>query len=406
MLLASSLGLLFFVVGLIWLLVGHEDAPPPAGLFFGFAVLYGSAMLGLSYWLLTLAADPSVSQRGAELQAYGIRTSPDAVLQLDEALRVVAMNPAAERRFGYSGHSVQGMPLRFLVSHLTPQAKRSDIVLPESRTAGVTAATSESRLEEARAVALRAGTRLTALAQPLYGYTELALEALPADHPVRADIAEIGRSSSRIALLAQTLELYGGSDRVQKSPVDLNSVMDDLKTDFDLLLDPGTQIKIEKSAQPAIVDADARLLRVAALLLVANSEESMAPNSRITIQVNEDSLRISDEGPGLTDTMRMALFTPFATAKDGERGVGLGLVAARAAMRLQNAELLVVRSNESGTVVSLLFPRDRMADEIREIGTPAVSAAVTEPENPFAAADEEGRAPAAGDADREKPLIG
>lgn len=352
MLLTSAAGLLFFIVGFIWLMVGHEDAPPPPGVFFGFAVIYGAAMLGLSYWLLRLAGDPSMTERGAELQAYGIRNCSDPILQLDEALRVVAINPAAERRLGYSGHSVRGMPLRFLVSHLAPAAKRADVVIPATK-----APSAESKNAGGRELALRAGIRLTALAQPLYGYTELALQSLPADHPVRSDIEEIGRSSSRIALLAQMLELYGGSERADSQQVDLNTVVDELKPDFDLLLEPGTVVKVEKSQQPATVEADPRLLRLAALILVANAEESMAKNSTITIKASENSLRVFDEGSGLTDTMRTALFTPLASTKDAERGMGLGLVAARAAMRLQNAELLVVRSNSTGTAVSLVFPR-------------------------------------------------
>ena len=369
MLLVSAGGLLVFVIGFIWLILGHEDAPPPLGLFLLLAVLYGSAMLGLSYWLLKLAGDPSMNERGSELQAYGIRSCADPILQLDDGLRVVALNPAAERRFGYNGHSVRGMPLRFLVSHLVPPAKRADIVVPSSRSQ---AASAESKETGVRALALRAGIRLTTLAQPLYGYTELALQSLPPDHPVRPDLAEIGRSSSRIALLAQMLELYGGSDRVNTQTVDLHAVLEELKPDFDLLLEPGTQIKIEMPGQPAKVEADPRLLRLATLMVVANAEESMAPNSTITIKASEGSIRIFDQGVGLTDTMRTALFTPLASTKDAERGMGLGLVAARAAMRLQDAELLVVRSNSTGTAVSLVFPRGGAdEDQLRGDGVEA-----------------------------------
>lgn len=367
-LLTSAGGLLFFIVSLIWYFVGHEDSPPPAGFIYFVGMLYGALTLFLAYWLLSLAGDPSVSQRGTELQAYGIKSSPDLIIQLDNAMRVVALNPTAERHFKYSGHAVRGMPLSFLIDNTPAPAKRADVVFEDTAAAKTPALTEESAQSRARELALRAGTRLTALAQPLFGYTELALQGLAPDHPVRGDIAEIGRSASRVVLLAQTLELYGANDGlgdgrpVESRAVDLGDLLDELRPDFEMLLAPGTRIKIERPADPVVVQADPRLTRLATLLLAANAEESMPPESTIAVTASpEGAVRVSDTGPGLTESMRSALFTPLSSTKDPERGLGLGLIAARAAMHRQQAELLVARSNASGTVVSLVFPPTRSA---------------------------------------------
>lgn len=340
MLLTSAVGLLLFFVALTWLLVGVEDLPPPAGVFYGIGAAFGAAMLALSYWLLKLAGDPSVSRRGAELQAFGVKACPDSIVQLDEALRVVGLNPAAERRFRHTGPSASGMPLGFLLAGVAPGVQQ----------------------EAVRDFALRAGVRLGALAQPLSGYTELALLNVPEGSAASRDIEEIGRSASRIALLGQTLELFGGSSRVECRPVDLHALLDEMATDFRLLLAPGTRLEREPPAGPLIVEADARLTRLAILLLVSNAEESIPPNSTIAINAAEGSLRIADRGAGLPDTVRAALFTPLTSTKDAERGLGLGLAAARAAMRLQRADLQVVRSSSLGTVVSLDFPQPAAAD--------------------------------------------
>lgn len=365
MLLTSAAALLAFLVGYIWLVVGYEDSPPPQGVFQSIAVLYSGVMLALSIWLLTLAGDTAVTKRGFELQTHGVRSSSDPIVQLTEALRIVALNPAAERRFGYSTAAASGMPLTFLVPGQTAAAtaKRAEVapVPSAAERPDRQEAKAPIRLEEpqtsARRLATRVGTRLSHLVQPLLGYTEIALESLEPDHPVRTDLQEIGRASSRVVLLAQALEMYGGTSRSHSVPVELNGFLDSLEPDLRFVLQPSTRLRLEKSANPVTVNADAGLTRTAALLLACNAEESMPAGSTITLAVGRDGLRVIDSGSGLPREVCLAPFKPLTSTKDAERGVGLGLHAARTAMRLQQADLQLQRSGEHGSVLALIFPR-------------------------------------------------
>ena len=386
MLLTSAVALLAFLVGYLWLVVGYEDAPPPQGLFQSIAVLYSGAMLALSVWLLTLAGDTTVTKRGFELQAHGVRSSSDPILQLTEALRIVALNPAAERRFGHSSDAASGMPFTFLMPDQTAAtAKRVELapIAPPARTDRPES--KPVRMEEpqtsARRLATRVGTRLSHLVQPLLGFTEIALESLEPDHPVRTDLQEIGRASSRVVLLAQALEMYGGTSRSHAEPIELNGFLERLERDLRFVLQPTTRLHLEKSTLPVTVNADPGLTRTAALLLACNAEEAMPPGSTITLTVGGDGLRVTDSGAGLPSEVRMAPFKPLTGTKDAERGVGLGLHAARAAMRLQHADLQLQRSGEHGSVLALVFPRPdggaiaTLRGERRAAGTPVASEA-------------------------------
>jgi C4-dicarboxylate-specific signal transduction histidine kinase len=66
---------------------------------------------------------------------------------------------------------------------------------------------------------------------------------------------------------------------------------------------------------------------------------------------------VADTGAGLPKDVRHALFRPLVSTKDPERGVGLGLHAARTAMRLQLGDLQLTESGDSGSTLTLVFAR-------------------------------------------------
>ena len=84
----------------------------------------------------------------------------------------------------------------------------------------------------------------------------------------------------------------------------------------------------------------------------------MEPGSTVTISVtDEGSLQIADTGRGLPKDVRFAMFRPLTSTKDAERGVGLGLHAARVAMRLQHGDLILTQSGERGSLITLTHTR-------------------------------------------------
>ena len=246
LLVTSGVSLLFFGVVFIWLLAGYEYWPPQAQIYVAVAVLLAGLMLALSIRLLWLdGGGAGTAKRGSELLVNAVRHSPDLILQLDEGCRLVAINPAAESRFGHSSEAVSGMPVGFLLPELSVPKRVIELTPtppPPPPVAAEPARISfgEETETSARRLALRAGTRLSHLVQPLLGYTEIAIESLEAGHPVRADLQEIGRASSRVALLAQSLELFGGGRRLESEPLELNAFLDRIEPDLRFVLQPFT----------------------------------------------------------------------------------------------------------------------------------------------------------------------
>ncbi len=352
MLLVSGSAALFFVVGFVWHLVGEEQTPLPVIFFLAAGVFLAAGILGLALSLLRLAGDPSVVKRGSELQSYGVKSAADPIVQLDDQLQIVAMNPAAERRFGHSQGSIRGMPLSLLVPQ-APKKKKTPEELARAQAEENTAREPAEKL--AKQLALRAGTRLAHLVQPMLGYTEIAMVSLDADHPVRIDLAEIGRASARVALLAQTLEVYGGADRRNLERLDLRRLVERVEADLRLALQPGAELQIQRAGANPLMLADAGLTRLTLLLLVCNAEDASPAGATIRVEANEGILTVTDAGSGMPEAANQNLEPWSSSLKDPERGVGLGLQAARQAMRLQGGELEIRPNPQGGTVVALKF---------------------------------------------------
>lgn len=373
LLLVSGISLVLFIVGFTWYLLRGEASASVAGSALAAGLVLSAIMLALSVRMASLTNRAVASDHGHELQAYGIRHSSDLIIQFTESLRIVAMNPAAERKFSHSGSSLSGMPLSYLINPESPAPREQKAAAPPPPAPQPVV---EEPQTSARRLAMRAGTRLSHLVQPLLGYTEIALDSLDAGHPVRTDLQEIGRASSRVVLLAQALEMFGGVRKPQPEASDLNPFLDTLERDLRFVLQPTTQLKFEKAAEPAPVAADPALTRIAVLLLACNAEEAMAPGSTITIAAGPASLRVEDTGEGLPKDVRGALFRPLTSTKDAERGVGLGLHAARAAMRLQEGDLELTQSSEAGSVLTLTFAKTAAAPAEPEPAQTPASAAV------------------------------
>ncbi len=92
--------------------------------------------------------------------------------------------------------------------------------------------------------------------------------------------------------------------------------------------------------------------------LAFNAAKAGAGALRIDANTDHDrtTILVSDNGPGISDTVRPHLFQPFAiTNRDG--GSGLGLAIAREIMSAHGGELVLDATGPEGTIFRLELPR-------------------------------------------------
>jgi two-component system sensor histidine kinase PilS (NtrC family) len=133
--------------------------------------------------------------------------------------------------------------------------------------------------------------------------------------------------------------------------------------------DCGDTAVIEVVRQPAPLEGDEDLLHRVVVNLVLNAVQAGEGKSRVTVEVREAHsgelphglpmgsavlLGVSDDGPGIPESLKERLFEPFVTGRTG--GSGLGLAIVQRAVEAHRGVILVESTPGQGTVFSVVLP--------------------------------------------------
>lgn len=134
------------------------------------------------------------------------------------------------------------------------------------------------------------------------------------------------------------------------------------------------QITLEGSPTP--MEGDEDLVHRVVSNLVLNAVQAAGKGARVEVRIGpavpgdlpsgagiEDPVRlqISDNGPGIPDSVRERLFEPFVTGRVG--GTGLGLAIVQRAVEAHRGLVMVDSTPGSGTTFTIYFPAARQREE-------------------------------------------
>jgi len=124
-------------------------------------------------------------------------------------------------------------------------------------------------------------------------------------------------------------------------------------------------VSLEMTAEPlAPVSCDSEGIRRAVLNVVSNAVDAVAgvpvPRVVVTVRVADGfaEVAVADNGSGVPDEKREEIFKPFVSTK-GNRGTGLGLPAARKALREHGGDVFVRDAPDGGAEFVLRLPLAR-----------------------------------------------
>ncbi len=112
----------------------------------------------------------------------------------------------------------------------------------------------------------------------------------------------------------------------------------------------------EELTDDIILYADEGQITQILINLIKNAIQAEARHIVITAQITFSEnivISVSNDGHPISCESRDEIFIPFYTTK--QEGTGIGLSLSRQIMRLHNGSLTLTRSDESGTVFTLLF---------------------------------------------------
>ena len=200
-------------------------------------------------------------------------------------------------------------------------------------------------------------------------YRDLDIAAI--DEDIDALISDSLRGASRITEIVRGLQTFAREDSSEMCSADLNTVAASaLRVSYNHLKYHST-ITENYQLDHEIVCNPNQVEQVLINLLV-NAGDAVEAEGRITLSSGSDGgmawVSVSDNGPGIPESVRRRVFEPFFTTKAAGKGTGLGLAISQQIAERHGGRLECVSHQGEGTRMTLYLPRSPRVALLRTSG--------------------------------------
>jgi PAS domain S-box-containing protein len=356
-----------------------------------------------------------------EFFRFILDASPTRIAYVDAAERIVFFNEPYLRWYGVSTESVRGRPLRDVIGEAAYRAAEPEIrrvLAGEARRFEATATrdgrdrhfdiayvphsdehgsvlgfisvahdVTELRELEAR---LRQSHKLEALGEltggiahdfnnllsVVIGNLQLCDRQLAAADRGRRPLEAALKAATRGAELTRRLLSFARLQPMQRCALDVGRHLAEMRDT--LLRSLGANVRVEVDVEDGLwpADTDPGQLENALLNLAINARDAMAGNGTLTLSASNVtvdggdaaageqlapgeyvSLRVIDDGPGMSPDVLARAFEPFFSTKPVGKGSGLGLAMVYGFARQSGGGVRLLSAPGEGTTVELLLRR-------------------------------------------------
>ena len=211
------------------------------------------------------------------------------------------------------------------------------------------------------------------------------------------DLIQIHENANRAAALVGQLLAFSRKQTLQPEILDVRETLSDLTHLLNRLV--GEKVSLTLSHDPVMrsIRADKRQLEQVLMNLVVNARDAMPLGGEIRIETEVVSLetalerdravvppgewvtiRVNDEGTGISPDKLQKVFEPFYTTKRTGEGTGLGLSTAYGIIKQTGGFIFVDSVLNKGTKFTLFFPVYRSDSSDAEVAPePVAKAKVT-----------------------------
>ena len=172
------------------------------------------------------------------------------------------------------------------------------------------------------------------------------------------------KAAERGSRLTSQLLAFSRTQKLDTGPVDLNSLINDMKELLDQSLGPTIAVRFELATALPPALADANQLELALLNLSLNARDAMPDGGTLNISTasSDDEagpvlVSVTDTGTGMAPEIAARAFDPFFTTKPTGKGTGLGLSQVYGIVRQAGGEVTIDSKIGRGTKVMLRLPR-------------------------------------------------
>ncbi len=209
------------------------------------------------------------------------------------------------------------------------------------------------------------------------GYTELLLNRVSDQDPLRKDIEEIYKAAEAAASLTRQLLVLSRRQVLQPMALDLNAVITDMEKMLRHLIGEDIDMVTLLEANLDRVKADRGQIEQVIMNLAVNARDAipMPEGGKLTIKtenvtLDEDyctlvpearpgkfvRLSVADTGSGMDKEIIPHIFEPFFTTKKGEKGTGLGLSVVYGIVKQHEGWINVYSEPGQGSIFKVYLP--------------------------------------------------
>ncbi|HEY3119298.1 MAG TPA: PAS domain S-box protein [Vicinamibacteria bacterium] len=219
------------------------------------------------------------------------------------------------------------------------------------------------------------------LVAAIAGHGDLMLRRLAPQDPLRRNLEQIRAAADRAATLTRQLLAFGRKQVLQSRVVDLGDVVDQSASLLRRLIGEDIELTIHKKTA-ARVRTDPVQMEQVIMNLAVNARDAMPRGGRITIEIDEvwlDQayalshvslppgpyvlLAVSDTGHGMDAETKQHIFEPFFTTKEVGKGTGLGLATVYGIVKQSGGYVWVYSEPGQGSTFKVYLPRVEEAPE-------------------------------------------
>jgi signal transduction histidine kinase/ActR/RegA family two-component response regulator len=212
---------------------------------------------------------------------------------------------------------------------------------------------------------------------PILGYTDMALEELPAESNLRFDIEQINNAAHRGKDLVQQVLTFSREVDFENKPIQLQPIVAEALNLIKASFPPGVEIKQQFDQKIGTVLADPTHIHQIVMNLCTNANHAMMKTGGILVvkldevKIDQRSaekipnlkkgeyirITISDTGHGMDLKTKERIFEPFFTRKEVGSGSGLGLSVVHGIINNYGGSIVVDSTPGKGTTFMIYLPK-------------------------------------------------
>lgn len=194
------------------------------------------------------------------------------------------------------------------------------------------------------------------------GAAEILADEVPEDHPKHEFIeimkSQISRLNNSVEDVLKYCKGKQSTNKIKSEPIEniINTVLSMVDTEI-----KEKQITIINNCSKENLSfmADSAAMTQVLLNVLLNAIDAVDKHGEIIIDHFHKnggySIDISDNGPGIDESIKLDIFKPFVTFKDG--GTGLGLSITKKLLNSFGGEIDLKKSDSKGTVFNIYLPK-------------------------------------------------